>query len=253
MPDFSLVKYIDSYCVVEGYPGPKNTDSYAKMFPLGYPMIEFNLSDKWIKTPVGIIKTDRISSNITSFTNMPFSLQPLGRIRTAVARLHPLSLRKILGDDVQTNTVFDPRLVFKQSFKETEEKLAMAKNWQEMKIYLDEFFTGVFEGSRIKVDKRVRQMMRKIITKGGILNLKDATKEIGISQKRIEQLFYTHVGMTPKEYAGIARFQKVLAAYNPKQSLTELSQAAGYYDQSHFIRHFKSITNTTPKEFFKNE
>ena len=58
--------------------------------------------------------------------------------------------------------------------------------------------------------------------------------------------------MSPKAYAGIVRFQKVLAGYNG-QSMTDLAHEAGYFDQSHFIRHFKKISNTTPRKFFSGE
>lgn len=34
-----------------------------------------------------------------------------------------------------------------------------------------------------------------------------------------------------------------------KQTLTEIAYEAGYYDQSHFIREFKSYTNLTPKQY----
>ncbi|MCC6383784.1 MAG: helix-turn-helix transcriptional regulator [Bacteroidia bacterium] len=37
--------------------------------------------------------------------------------------------------------------------------------------------------------------------------------------------------------------------HNSDSSLTQIGLEAGYYDQSHFIREFKSYTNLTPKEY----
>ena len=165
-PHPRLAVYIDNYRVIEA-DGPDDDSSYGTMFPLGYPMIEFNLSDDWIKRPTNSDKMDVIGSNISSFTTKPFRIQPMGYIRTAVARLHPLALRKIMGDDVKKNTIFDPHIIFGAEFRETEEKIALAKDVFEMKVYLDEFFLKIFEGSRIAVDKRVMEMMSKIIFDGG--------------------------------------------------------------------------------------
>ena len=252
LPHPALAGHIDSYWIIEA-PAPPTVETYATMFPLGYPMIEFNMSDGWVKRSEDSETNELISSHITSFTNKPFFLRPSGKVKSAGARLHPLALRSLLGDDVDKNTIFDPHLVFGKAFKEAEEKVALANSWNETKEYLDAFFLDVFGDSQIATDYRVTEMMRRIISEGGSTNLWQSTKELGLSQKRIEQLFHDHVGMSPKAYAGIVRFQRVLALYQPEKSLTQLAHESGYYDQSHFIRHFKKITNQTPKNFFRNE
>ena len=249
----SLREYIDSYQFIEAPAPESSVDSYGTMFPLGYPMIEFNLSSGWVKRPTVSTETETIGSNITSFTNKPFRIQPTGQVKSAVARFHPLAVRKIFGDDIRRNTLFDPHLVFGRHFAEAEEKVALARNTFEMKEHMDEFFISVFRASQIEIDRRVDYLLKRIIVDGGATNVLTVAKEMGISSKRIEQLFVNHIGMAPKAYAGIVRFQKVIAAYQPGIRLTDLAFEAGYYDQSHFIRHFKKITNQTPKEFFQNE
>ncbi len=260
-PAIALSPFIENYTIVTA-PAPSTPDAHGVMFPLGYAMIEFNLGARWKKSPVqmeaaidadeaGDVET--LGSNITSFTQTPLRLQPTGPVRTAVARLHPLALRHLLGDDIRTNRVFDAQLVLGNGFREAEEKVATAKSIAAMKRCLDEYFLTVFRSPKIAVDSRVHEVWRQIVASGGTARLGKVIEVAGVSQKRMEQLFRTHFGMTPKAYSGIVRFQRILADYRPGQKLTTLAHATGYHDQSHFIRHFRSIAGTTPTDFFSTQ
>ena len=48
------------------------------------------------------------------------------------------------------------------------------------------------------------------------------------------------------------RLKTAVAAYRPGASLSQISLDAGYFDQSHFIRDFKSVTGESPIRFFKS-
>lgn len=73
-----------------------------------------------------------------------------------------------------------------------------------------------------------------------------------ISRKHINTLFLKHIGKPPSEYRKIHRFRKALLEYNKNKNLTELSHKNLFYDQSHFIKDFKSLTNVNPSKFFKS-
>ena len=70
-----------------------------------------------------------------------------------------------------------------------------------------------------------------------------------LSKKQFEREFYLHVGMNPKEYSRIVRFQKTLKQIQHQQekiNQADLAYANGYSDQSHMIREFKSLCGYTP-------
>ena len=76
-----------------------------------------------------------------------------------------------------------------------------------------------------------------------------------LSKKQFERLFHSFVGINPKEYTRIVRFQKALAQMQ-HQAGKELNQvqiayASGYADQSHFIRDFKKFCGYTPMSLLK--
>jgi AraC-like DNA-binding protein len=71
----------------------------------------------------------------------------------------------------------------------------------------------------------------------------------GLSTRRLQRLFAIEVGLTPKLYARIQRFQRMFGRLSePRLEWSELAQTCGYFDQSHLIRDCKLISGFTPTE-----
>jgi AraC-like DNA-binding protein len=73
-------------------------------------------------------------------------------------------------------------------------------------------------------------------------------RELGVSERQLERRFLARVGITPKRFASLRRFERALALSASADSLGRLAQDAGYYDQSHFIREFRSYTGEAPSK-----
>lgn len=78
-------------------------------------------------------------------------------------------------------------------------------------------------------------------------------REAEVSAKKLIALFAEQVGMTPKSYLRVARFQRVLARVHTATSVDWMEEVErhGYYDQPHFIREFKQFSGFTPGEYFR--
>ncbi len=76
-----------------------------------------------------------------------------------------------------------------------------------------------------------------------------------LSKKQFERLFHSFVGINPKEYTRIVRFQKALAQMQHQAgkeiNQAQIAYASGYADQSHFIREFKKFCGYTPVSLLK--
>lgn len=76
-------------------------------------------------------------------------------------------------------------------------------------------------------------------------------KETRISERQMERLFKTMIGISPKKYQRILRFEKALTLLNTTaySGLAALAYDLYYSDQAHFINDFKKFSGITPYEF----
>jgi AraC-like DNA-binding protein len=78
-------------------------------------------------------------------------------------------------------------------------------------------------------------------------NSKSLSMEFGFSERYIQKSFLECVGLTPKNYFAVQRFNKSLElVQSSTETLTSIALECGYYDQAHFIKEFKSYTALTP-------
>ncbi|PTX15079.1 helix-turn-helix protein [Pontibacter mucosus] len=85
----------------------------------------------------------------------------------------------------------------------------------------------------------------------GQLSISKLAERNSISIRQLERNFKTHVGITPKEYSNIVRFQNALAAIKSpdmKRSLLDIAFEYGYYDHSHLTNEIKRNTGLSPSQ-----
>lgn len=75
----------------------------------------------------------------------------------------------------------------------------------------------------------------------------ELAEAVGLGKRQFERVFATQVGMPPKEFSRIVRFQRALwLMQNGLHDGAQTAYACGYSDQSHFIREFKVFSGYTP-------
>jgi AraC-like DNA-binding protein len=84
-----------------------------------------------------------------------------------------------------------------------------------------------------------------------LATIEDLGRAAGISTRRLARLFSIEVGLTPKLYARVLRFNRVVESiYNkPEVNWQDIAYQCGYFDQAHFIRDFKAFSGLTPSEY----
>ncbi len=83
------------------------------------------------------------------------------------------------------------------------------------------------------------------------LNIARMNGQIGYSQKHFTEMFRRRVGVTPKAYLKIMRFQHAIKCIAETADIDWAAMAAecGFYDQSHFINDFKHFSGFTPEQY----
>jgi transcriptional regulator GlxA family with amidase domain len=79
----------------------------------------------------------------------------------------------------------------------------------------------------------------------------EVTKTLGLSRRRFIEIFTEDVGMTPKRYSRVRRFQRALALtmQSPSPAWARLALECGYFDQAHLCRDWAEFTGFSPGEF----
>ena len=74
-------------------------------------------------------------------------------------------------------------------------------------------------------------------------------EELGVSERQLRRVFRETVGVSPKAFARIARFQRALGAAREeaRAGWASIAAGAGYYDQAHLIAEFRAIAGVTPR------
>lgn len=99
----------------------------------------------------------------------------------------------------------------------------------------------------------MQQAIKLINTSKGNITIDFLASNTCLSRKQFERIFQAHIGISPKQYLKIVRFQNaIFIKQNSKAiTLTDLAYESGYYDQSHFIKEIKDLAGKTPKNYLK--
>jgi AraC-like DNA-binding protein len=91
-------------------------------------------------------------------------------------------------------------------------------------------------------------LFRNIHTAPAMAQVSD---QIGISSRRFIQLFSSEVGLTPKLFCRVRRFQRVLQQIHTGAEFdwVDLAASCGYFDQAHFIHDFKEFAGINPTTY----
>jgi len=96
-------------------------------------------------------------------------------------------------------------------------------------------------------DVLVAEAVRRITIAKGASNLVALARELGLSLRQLERRFHAAVGLPPKFFCRIQRFNNVFRVLGQDScNWVETAIACGYYDQAHLIRDCKSLSGNTP-------
>lgn len=83
------------------------------------------------------------------------------------------------------------------------------------------------------------------------MQIREIAKQAGLSQRRFIEVFSKEVGLTPKLFCRLQRFQRAFSSLrqSPTPDWMQLIVDCGYFDQSHFIHEFQGFSGLQPSEF----
>jgi len=135
--------------------------------------------------------------------------------------------------------------IFKKSLvDEIQDRLSSVQTDIQRVQIVEQFF--ITQLQHIQTDKLIVEAVRMIYKSKGSIRVKELNEELNISASPFEKRFRKLVGISPKKFASIVRFNVVLDALGEAKSLSEICYENNFFDQAHFIKDFKQFTGETP-------
>ncbi len=169
-------------------------------------------------------------------TGIQLNLHPLG-----ARRLFDLPMHELRGKTVAfADLVPGQRLLC--------DELAELRGWDARFERVERFLLERFADT--ECDRAVTWAAQRIAADGGGTDLAQLARELGYSHKHMISRFHDQLGVPPKVWARLQRFDRLrreLLRAGGRRSWAELAQACGYYDQSHMSRDIKQFTGESPR------
>ncbi|PJN90298.1 helix-turn-helix domain-containing protein [Bacillus sp. mrc49] len=118
-----------------------------------------------------------------------------------------------------------------------------------IKLFTEEMGKEIFSSNELPA--MIDYSLNKIYLSKGNISMNQLAVETGYSSRYLRKQFDVHVGMPPKLFSQIVRFQNSLHLFlnKPNHSVWDVINESGYYDQSHLINEFKRFGYRTPNKF----
>jgi AraC-like DNA-binding protein len=258
-PAFPLSEYISAFIYYDGFDPIHQMDRFL---PDGNTELIFNL----IEQPQFIYHNETLEKVqtcrqawVSGVRTQPITI-PSGKgskmlivaFRKGKAYpFYPLPLNEL------TDCVAEADLVFGKSILILREQILAASSINRMFLLVEQFLlrqarnTLAFEGA----SSCVAYAVSRIASQPNRLGLQQLSDQIGYSQKHFISLFKEQVGVVPKQYLKIMRFQKAILEIEKDTSMdwSQIARQNGFYDQAHFIHEFRAFSGFTPGEYVKRK
>ena len=142
------------------------------------------------------------------------------------------------------------------------DRLADASTWADRLDVLDHELAGSGSSYGSSPDRvptlpsEVVWLRRQLEASRGRARVEPLLDETGWSRRHVTERFRCVVGVSPKAYARLCRFEHAASLLDglhdrpgPSRTLADVAIAAGYYDQSHLTRDFVALAGMTPGSY----
>ena len=240
-PNILLTPWVATYWTANGF---MNKENVSRILPDGCVDIIF-IFDKTKGT-----FSANITGTMTTFLEIayPQSVQMFG-IRFKPAGI--TAFTRIPVDEF-TNRNVELALVDTLFSKSFCEKIPEKQSVEEIITLTDNFLIN-----RIPYlyhsNKQIIRAVDLIYFAKGQLPLADLASDVCLCQRHFERNFKSTVGISPKLFAKIFRFKHALRCLKnyPHKDLLTVAIECGYYDHSHLIKDFKTLSGNTPTDLRK--
>ena len=254
-PALALADYVDNLWLYEGYEGEHANE---RILPTGTMELVINLRENELRI-YDADETDRCSRFSGAVVSGAYGKGFLSDteeeafligIHFKPGRAFPfLGLR---ADEI-SDTHIDLETLWGNYAKQLREQLHNAKDPQERFRLLEDGLLSHLSDS--PENHYAVSTALELLSGENDISVRAIARNVGLSERRFIQLFKSEVGMTPKRFSRVQRFQRARAVIHSQEDgadWTGIAFECGYFDQSHFIREFREFSGMSPAAYLQH-
>lgn len=253
-PGDKLKSIIKRHCIYE-VQFDKDQFQIQPILPLVVPTLEFLYGDQFKTVRYSDGQAEKVPYHgvLGPITQRKIYLEMTGNIGVLCTEFYPAAFYSVFKVPMHelTDLSVEGDVVLGKEINEISARILEAESDYERIVLVEKFVSSHLEAATKPsvVDAALTEMHRY----KGLCSVHLLSKHLTISERHLENSFKKQVGVTPKLYNRILRFNRIFALLQNGargKSWQDIMHECGYYDQSHFIRDFKFFTGTTPARYF---
>lgn len=179
-----------------------------------------------------------------------------GKLTAIGVSFQPHALRSVFGINANelTSTGIDLTSVQTKKDRHFSEQLIYGETIEGKIKILSDYLIHQHQNNKTPADELVEYATAQILGSKGCIPLKELQQKLQLSERSLERKFNQVIGISPKLFSRISRFQESLYQLRAGKydKLSDVAYENEYFDQSYFIRVFKEFTGFSPLQFKKN-
>jgi AraC-like DNA-binding protein len=219
------------------------------------PLLEFNFGD-----PLRVLNLKPFREFVSPRavlvgmkTHCRVHLQIQGTLESFVILFQPTGLHCLFSIPAHelTDEHFDAHSVLGPMASRLEQRLGECSTFEQRVQVADDFF--LCRALKVSGFDGIRAAAARILFGDCDSRISAVAGNAGLSIRQFERSFLQRVGMRPKLFARIARFEAALhsKARSAQKSWTDVAHECGYHDQMHLVHDFEEFTGGTPTSVLK--
>lgn len=152
-----------------------------------------------------------------------------------------------------TNKDLDAEAVFSTEIRKVNSRLSSCESYKDMVQIVEIFFTALV--NRSKKEFLPVDLLFTMVTEDPDQSVDRLAQHAYLSPRQLERKFDERVGINPKTFLRICRFNNTYWMHlkNPKLSWFDIAMNCGYTDYQHLVKEYKTFAGGNPPNFFAEE
>ena len=175
-----------------------------------------------------------------------------GPVRCVLVNFYPSAFRQLLGPDVEelNGRMIQSREVIGDAIDDLRSRMRVLTDPQGMFDVLVDFLVGLHERNEPTEPSPIEELEHRIRSCKGLLSVNEMVRSMGLSERQLQRKFKASVGLSPKEFCSVVRFNQVYRHMRRTHTLDlGIALECGYFDESHMMKDLSYYLGGKAKRF----